>query len=1010
MNVIFQKPGMTKNYLIGLIVLLYFSTSFHVLAQSSCPDVIDPVCGSNGVTYLNSCYALAAGITAYTKGLCYSDCIDPQLMDSDPDCVYTYDPVCACNGVTYLNACLAEANGITSYMQGACSNDDNCYDPVLIFSSEGATLDHTAGIISLDCQDTQAPVCGCDGITYPNACTAEASGITFYTSGICTNTCVDPWTMDPDANCGTIYEPVCGCNNITYTNECEAAAAGLLAWSEGPCWESESWCNEAVMLNCGDFLSSETTFGTGNQINFYPECTGDTPYAGPEKVYRIDKGTTGDLQIAIEIMTPNLDMDLFLLSDNCESLRCLASSTGSNITINKEEIIFEDAPIGTYYIVVDGKTDADQGDFRLEVNCGNIQCADAISITCGQLFSHSTINGTDNVALYTCEGDQITGENNGPEIVHQFTLIAPSLVNLNLSNLSANLELFLLESCDRSACLESSKNPGLENEIITTYLEAGTYYIIVDGNNGAVSAYDLLVTCSGECELDLSSVSTSASSCGQNTGEITLVSQGGAPSYVVNYTGPVSGSFATDEESITISDLPPGMYSVRIIDGNGCAATTNVTVESAGNLTAALSFNNAVCGSSGSLTLILLDGTPTYTVHLSGALNNTITAASSPITIPNLPAGDYMVYVTDAEDCSVSAQLTIEQTNGDFGFTTSSNDALCGTLGSVDINVNNGQGPYTINVAGPISRTLTSMVNAFNIPDLPGGTYVIGLEDANHCTTTEIVSIEDENLFINTSSIPGACNNFGAIIIDIANGSSDYYITWDGPVSGDVSTANSTYTITDLPDGTYNIQVWDANWCSDFQSVTVDSPSDGLLITEIIPIPANCFQSGAFWIEVENGQPGYTITWTGPVNGSLTTDELALDIPNIPEGEYILQITDANGCSDTHNVLIEGADAFGLTTVLGQENCQGIGEIHISIDGGEPDYVIVWNGPEAGSAIATGNTYSITDLDPGIYSVDVIDSRGCISNSSINLNNIGVNAIIIGQNLYHPTCNESWSD
>jgi Kazal-type serine protease inhibitor domain len=35
-----------------------------------CLDVYDPVCGSNGVTYSNACYARRAGVTSYTRGAC----------------------------------------------------------------------------------------------------------------------------------------------------------------------------------------------------------------------------------------------------------------------------------------------------------------------------------------------------------------------------------------------------------------------------------------------------------------------------------------------------------------------------------------------------------------------------------------------------------------------------------------------------------------------------------------------------------------------------------------------------------------------------------------------------------------------------------------------------------------------------------------------------------------------------------------------------------------------------
>jgi hypothetical protein len=36
----------------------------------ACPDVLDPVCGCDGKTYDNSCFAEASGIRTWTAGAC----------------------------------------------------------------------------------------------------------------------------------------------------------------------------------------------------------------------------------------------------------------------------------------------------------------------------------------------------------------------------------------------------------------------------------------------------------------------------------------------------------------------------------------------------------------------------------------------------------------------------------------------------------------------------------------------------------------------------------------------------------------------------------------------------------------------------------------------------------------------------------------------------------------------------------------------------------------------------
>ena len=195
---------------------------------------------------------------------------------------------------------------------------------------------------------------------------------------------------------------------------------------------------------------------------------------------------------------------------------------------------------------------------------------------------------------------------------------------------------------------------GAETEDISN-LQAGTYDLIVTDENECTKSMSIEIT--EPLAMNASAISTDCNCFGDFSGAIDVVVTGGVEEYNYIWTNEVGETISIEEN---ISNLPAGVYSVNIADGNGCTVSIQdieitepsdivFMVEASSNDLELAEF----CENFGDgwIDLSVIGGVGDYTFSSSNSIQIETEDMNNAI-INNLTTGTYNVSVTDENGCS----------------------------------------------------------------------------------------------------------------------------------------------------------------------------------------------------------------------------------------------------------------------------------------------------------------------------------------------------------------------
>lgn len=477
----------------------------------------------------------------------------------------------------------------------------------------------------------------------------------------------------------------------------------------------------------------------------------------------------------------------------------------------------------------------------------------------------------------------------------------------------------------------------------------GNYIVFVQDQNGCIDSIHILINNVGAPSASISNF-TNITCFNQNNGIATVSATGGV--------APLTFLWSNGNTGATATNLAPGFATVTVTDGNGCTTTATQNISQPTEMTHVTASQSAACGiSDGSASVTQSGGLPPYSYQWSpiGGTNPTAT---------NLPAGIYIVSVTDQHGCLDTAVVTVANPTGLQLSITNQTNVTCfeSENGAATVAASNGNLPYNFVWSTPLGSG-TSAAN------LPGGLYGVTVTDATNCSATASISIVEPGDFqyiINVT--PASCGNpNGAANVSATGGTGQISFNWT-PTGGNQPTANN------LAAGDYTVFISDQSNCKDTLTVQIPTAS-GPSISISNTVAVKCFgeNNGSATATITGGAAPFSTLWSSGATG-LTALNLATGIINVT-------VTDALGCTAQAAALIsQPADLQHVTTVSAATCGLNNGSASIAQTGGSAPYSFIWSPSGGSSPTASG-------LSPGNYLVSITDQNGCADTVQVQITN-----------------------
>jgi len=511
----------------------------------------------------------------------------------------------------------------------------------------------------------------------------------------------------------------------------------------------------------------------------------------------------------------------------------------------------------------------------------------------------------------------------------------------------------------------SWRNYESNNSSTLSNIPAGVYYVIVTDSLGC--SKEINYNLSDAIDININTAQEAKPACTQSNGYITVAAANGHSPYTYSWVNGNTGA--------TLSNIPSGLYYVTAIDSFGCSKTAAISLLDANGPSIAIDSNFSVLkvckgSATANVEIAVTSGTSPYTYTWS---NNSHSPSQS-----NLAEGNYSLTVHDNAGCRATKQVAIEaypamvadinvvkypdckQNNGEIAFSPR------GGSGSFELSVDGGQ-------------ALTG-----NATGLSAGKHTLTITDlTSFCTKDSIFYIDNASSLNVTATYKNPkCYGSSDGLINISNtgGTPNYFSIVTSNVN--YTSPKSTKTLFNgLSSGTYYVKVEDKVGCLVNKLITLKSPDSINVNAQVLS--AYCgSNNGEVTGLISGGVKPYSLS----LNGNTQNSTGSYSYTNLSGNTYTLQVTDSNFCVKNKSVAISTeASNLNVTFATTGSMCgREEGSVDVNLSGGYQPYTYSWSN---GSANANG----LQSLNPGAYSLTVIDNRNCSISATATIDTIIIN-------------------